>query len=254
MIYAKKSNRTIDILGFLKKYCLFFLLPAWLAAHTLSIGPEAYYVERTRATGANQTGVLYGGQIAYNRIKCCGFYWGADAYYATGVLHGRNRTNKPLKSTLTDWQAEARLGFTIPYVTLYVGYGYLQEQINFISPSPTTFHYRDAIQYVTSGFLARVNWTCHFSTGLNAKVKWMTDGKSHISNDPAKDSVTLTMGNEPQYRVELPVNYYIKKGWEASFVPFYEFRHYGNKEGYPYDFIDTEYQIWGLQLMASYWF
>lgn len=238
----------------MKKLRFFFLLPTLLAAHTLSIGPEAYYVERTRATGANQTGVLYGGQIGYNRIRKWATYWGIDTYYASGPLHGRNASGMALKSTLTDWQLEGRIGYTIPYVTIFGGYGYLEERINFENPSPTTFHYRDAIQYITAGFLSRVNFTCRLSMGLNAKVKWMTQGKSHVSNDPDNPPLTLLMNNEIQYRIELPVNYGLKKGFEASFIPFYECRHYGGHESYPYDFIDTQYQIWGTQIMLSYWF
>lgn len=239
----------------MKNFWIFFLLPSYLLAHTLSLGPEAYYVERTRATGANQTGVLYGGQIGYNRIKKWTTYWGVDAYYASGILHGENTsTGRPLKSSLTDWQIEGRVGFTLPYITLFGGYGYLEERINFMPPSRTTFHYREAIEYIVCGFLSRLNITPLFSMGLNAKAKWMTQGKSHVSNDPNNDPISLLMNNEWQYRIELPFNYVVKKGFEASFIPFYEFRHYGGHESYPYDFIDTQYQIWGTQVNLAYWF
>ncbi len=230
------------------------LLPSYLLAGVLSIGPEAYYVERTRASGTYQSGVLYGGQIAYNRLKKWGLYVGLDGYGASGILNGHNIKGKTLRSTLTDWQVEGRIGFTFPYVTLFSGYGYLEEQINFLEPSPTTFHYRDTIEYIVMGFLSRFNIRSHFSMGLNAKAKWMTEGKSHISNDPRGGPVTLLMNNEWQYRIDLPFNYAFEKYFEASFSPFYEFRHYGAHESYPYVFVDTEYQIWGTQINIAYCF
>jgi hypothetical protein len=225
-----------------------------LAAHTLSIGPETYYLQRTRASGTKQNGFLYGGQFAYNYIKNWMPYFGADTYAATGVLHGHNASGRATKSDLTDWQIEARIGYTLPCITIFGGYGYLLEQLNFVPPSATTFHYRDCIQYVTTGFLSRVNWTKHFSTGFNAKIKMMLEGKCHVSNDPANTPITLLMENELQYRLDLLFNYIPACPWELSCAPFYEFRHYGGHESFPYDFIDTVYHIYGVQLNCNYWF
>lgn len=248
------SNHTIFILGFLKKLYLLLLLPSLAYSHTLSIGPEVYYVDRTRASGTKQHGVLYGGQLAYNYIEKWSPYVGTDLYAATGVLRGQNASGRTLKSTLTDWQIEARIGYTIPYITLYGGFGHLEEQLNFVSPSTSLFHYRDAISYVAFGFLSRVNWSSYFSTGLNGKIKLMTEGECHVSNDPSNQPMTLLMSNELQYRLELPINYAANCSWEFSFMPFYEFRHYGGHESFPYDFIDTVYHIVGTELNCSFWF
>ncbi|MCX6995151.1 MAG: hypothetical protein NTY13_04960 [Chlamydiae bacterium] len=238
----------------MKKIYLPLLVTSYLTAGVVSIGPEAYYVERTRASGTYQSGVLYGGQIAWNRLKKWGLYMGMDTYVASGIIKGYNFKKKALKSTLLDWQLEGRIGFNFPYITLFSGYGYLGENINFIEPSPTTFHYRDSIKYIPIGFLSLFNINTQYSVGLNAKAKWMTEGRSRISNDPRNAPLNLLMGNEWQYRVDLPFNYNFLKTLEVSFSPFYEFRHYGNYENYPYVFVDTKYQIWGSQLNISYFF
>lgn len=225
-----------------------------ICAHVVSIGPEIYHVKKMRSSGSQQQGVLYGIFAAYNQLRPSTIYFGGDVYYASGMLHGANASGRALKSSLVDWQLEGRLGYNFRYLTPFVGYGYLEEQTIFLPPSSTTFHYRDDIQYLAGGFLSVVQLPSRWSVGLYAKVKWMLSGSSHVSNDPDNLPLTLAMSNELQYRVDLPINYHFLSCLFLSAVPFYEYRHYGGHESFPYDFIDTQYQIWGGQLVLSYRF
>ena len=221
----------------------------------LSLGPEVYYAKKIRASGSKQRGVLFGAELSFNRIKPCTFYFGADGYYAKGILKGTNASGRAIRSSLIDMQAEGRIGYNFPYFTPFVGYGYLEENNNFLAPSTNQFHYHDSIQYLTVGFLSYYPIKNRIFIGLDAKVKEMVDGRCRISNDPLNPPVTLLIGNERQYRVDLPLSYKSERsGLFVTFDPFYEYRHYGGHESYPFDFIAIQYQIWGGQLLFSYRF
>jgi hypothetical protein len=259
----------------LKTWCasLFFIVttskimatPApFIKSNALWVGPELYYIERFREGGANQKGLMVGLRTGYDHIKRYRLYWGGDFLYAEGRLTGRNSSKRSLKSTLTDYNYEARFGYTLqcgywrmPYFTPYIGGGYFQETNKFHHPSPLTIQYRDSFKYATVGFFSGLELNPKLTFGINAKVKMMVDGKSKISDDPEKDDTTILMQDELQYRVEAPLHFYNcwkSQRFQTSFIPFYEFRHFGGRENYPFDFIDTEFHLWGLQIEVAYRF
>ncbi|NGX53885.1 MAG: hypothetical protein K1000chlam4_00605, partial [Chlamydiae bacterium] len=122
------------------------------------------------------------------------------------------------------------------------------------SPIPYTF--TDTFDYFTTGFLSGFNFTPLLSMGLNFKVKFMMSGRSKISDDPLYDDVKLRMNNEIQLRVDVPLVFHCLpwKRVQAALVPFYEYRHLGGREGFPFDYIDTKFTLLGARLDLIYRF
>jgi len=228
------------------------------------MGPEFYHVHRTREGGTIQDGWICAGRASYDRIKSFGFYWGANALYGIGPLTGHTGKGAEIKSTFKDYQIEARLGYTFqteawiqPYLTPYVGIGYRKEYNNFHAPSPLILNFETRYPYAALGFLSGVNITPQISVGLNFKGEVMYEAKCAVTGDPEMDDFVLQVEDDWNYRVELPVIYRFCPcvgGFEAQVTPFYEFRHYGGRENYPFDFIDTKLMIWGFNLLLSYRF
>ena len=232
--------------------------------NTLSIGPEFYHVHRTREGGTEQNGWICAGRASYDRIKAFGFYWGANALYGIGPLKGESGSGATLKSTFKDYQIEARVGFTFqteswvqPYITPFVGIGYRKEYNNFHEYSPSFPNFETRYPYGAAGFLSGVNLTSQFAVGLNFKAEFMYDAKCGVTQAPDEDDSNLLIEDKWNYRVELPLIYRFCPcvgGFEAQVTPFYEFRHYGGRESFPCDFIDTKLMIWGFNLLLSYRF
>lgn len=228
------------------------------------IGPEIYHMRRWREGGTHQSGRMDGIYIAGERFKKEGWYVGADALFATGNLNGKSGSGRTLRSVIDDTIYEGRLGYTFQsalaecsFFTPYGGYGYFRETNTFYPPSPIPFKFIDTFNYFTCGFLSGVNFTPLLSMGVNFKVRFMLNGKSKVENDPLFDSVTLLMNNETHYQIEIPMTYGSCQCWgytEAAFIPFYEFRHFGGRMGFPFDYIDTKFSLWGAKLTLAYRF
>lgn len=85
----------------------------------------------------------------------------------------------------------------------------------------------------------------------------MYNAKCAVTGDPDVDDFNLLIEDDWNYRIELPMIYRFCPcfgGFEAQVTPFYEFRHYGGRENFPFDFIDTKLMIWGFNLLLSYRF
>lgn len=227
--------------------------------HLFYVGPEAYYMRRVKEGGTKQHGVLGGVRAGYDRIKRYGLYWGIEGYYATGTLRGKSATNAKLVSRVQDSEIEGRIGYTFnrktgfsAFFTPFGGYGYFCQRNNFRHPSPIHLHFRDHFQYAVAGFLSSLFINPCLSVGANFKVKFMIDGKSQIGNDPKFENSTLLMNNKEQYSLDLPINYAVcfqEHIFDLSFVPFFQYRHYGGRENYPFDFIDTKFWVYGGRLL-----
>lgn len=223
----------------------------------LALGPETYWVKRTKDGGTKQTGCLWGGRLTFNRIKCFGWYLGADLLYASGTLNGHSNTNK-IRSTLSDTNVEGRFGYTLqqrsdraPSFTPFFGIGYFRETNNFRSPTPIQVHFRNTFTYIPFGFLSHVYINPQIGMGLNFKVRYLFQHKNTVSNDPENDTMTLHYREKLQYRVELPLTYdlcFRNRLWRISLDPFYEYRNYGYLPNYPFDFLDTKFNIYGVNL------
>ena len=81
------------------------------------------------------------------------------------------------------------------------------------------------------------------------------DAKCKVSNDPEFEDSTLQIKDKVNYRIEFPFNYFFCKTrnhFEIDLVPFIEFRHYGGRENFPFDFQDTKLRICGVTLLLAY--
>ena len=219
-------------------------------------------MKRKSHGGSWQKGTLYGLRGGYQRRKCWGIYWAADALYSFGDLSGRTRSGKPLESHMYETQLEGRAGYSLGYrggyccptVTPYVGYGYLHSINKFHHPTAITCHFRNRVEYFAAGFLSRISLGECLRIGVDGKVKWMVEGKRKIANDPFIDDFYMQMENEIHYEINVPVAFctcWWGQPVEINFTPFYRLRHYGGKENFPFDLADTRFYLWGGRIVAE---
>lgn len=236
----------------------------WIQSYSTApfIGPEIYHVKRVKEGGAEQTGTLYGGRIGYDHIRRYKLYWGIDALWAKGTLTGHVE-NEQLKSAFTDINAEARIGFTFQSqwhclsFTPYSGLGYFWEKNHYQHPSPLQLHFDNTFSYVPVGFLSQIFLTPSWSLGLNVKVRVILEGKQKVTHDPNYGKLTQQYQDKLQYRIELPITYFFC--WDShplgiGFIPFFDYRHYGHRANFPFDFLDTKLYLYGATLKLLYLF
>jgi len=219
------------------------------------VGPEIYYFQRSRKGGTEQSGRIDGIRFTIDRVKGAGIYLGGEILYSEGTIKGFNSRRKRLVSDVTDLIGEGRVGFTFmipfgkfPFIIPYAGYGYFNEKNQFLNPSPLLYTTVDTFNYVAAGFLSGLNLTPCLSMGINIKARFMLNGRSKITEDPDFDDTVLRMSDESHYRVEVPFAYTLAGSClrlEAILSPFFEYRHFGGKEGYPFNFIDTKFYLLG---------
>ncbi len=247
--------------------CVFFLFTTPLNGDDslfFKVGAEIYKMRRWRPHGTVQSGRMDGVRVELERFKGNSWYVGFDGLLATGKLNGHNSSGMPLHSTITDYIYEGRIGYTLqnctpryPFFTIFGGYGHFHEINDFHIPSPLTYTFHDTFNYVTVGFLSGVNFTPLLSMGVNFKGRFMLNGKSVVSDDPLFDHVSLVMNNETHYRLEIPFTYLLcnsSNQLDIILVPFYEFRHFGGREGFPFDYIDTKFSLLGARVSVAYRF
>lgn len=229
-----------------------------LSAIEVSLGPEIYYMKRERHGGTHQSGRMDGVRICIERFKRYGWYLGAEYFYANGELKGENTRGNKLNSEVTDNICELRAGYTLQKsespasFTPLIGIGYFHETNQFFSPSPIQFHFTDSFEYVVAGFIASHNLTPCLSIGLNFRADFMIFGRSKITHDPMYEDTTLDMERALQTRVEVPISINLNQALSAELVPFYEHRRFGGREGYPFDFVDTQFQLLGMRIALTY--
>jgi len=230
--------------------------------HRLSIGPECAYVERKREGGTKQKGVLTGGRILYDRLKYSGIYWAAEGYWIGGRLNGHSGGGSELLSHKRDSEIEGRLGYNFRmcylrryiWLTPFVAGGYFEGINRFKDPSPLEVTFRNTYQYMGAGALFKIELTSCFSFGIEYKMKFPIEPRSAITDDPDFDDETLIVEEKWIYDANFPITYSRcckKFRLEASLIPFYRFRHYGGHMNYPFDFIDTKFNLYGARLMFS---
>lgn len=242
---------------------LFLALPCYCL--TTYFGPEVYYMKRYRAKGYEQTGRMDGLKAGFDRIKRYGWYIGGEYLYATGTLRGisaplKSGLRKPIKLDVIDQTYEGRVGYTLqktvcsPFFTPFIGYGHFEEISRFIPPTTSLLTYRDTFDYVSGGFLSGYKWCDLLSMGLNFKAEFMINTETHVAHVPRRGEVEMTMNPAIQMRVEIPMRLFPECCLSADIVPFYEFRHFGGRDGYPYNYCDTKFNLIGMRLAASYTF
>lgn len=232
--------------------------------YDIQLGPEVYYLERNKEGGSTQNGVLYGVHGKFERQIPGKFYWAVDGYIARGILHGKNALKNPLKSTLTESEIEGRFGFCFHKkirwcisFTPYVSYGYFRCKNAFTHPSPIFVTYTDSFDYVGGGFLAKMALTSSFSLGAEFKANYMLEGNSRTRGDPGAQNAKVVVESKMQYEAAIPLKWSYQidnKCLYTELVPFYRYRHFGGRENFPFNFIDTQYQSWGARWMFGYVF
>ncbi|MBI3901140.1 MAG: hypothetical protein HY324_03195 [Chlamydiia bacterium] len=227
------------------------------------MGPEIYHFARDREGGTYQNGLVDGVRLSIDRLQGCSWYLGVDYLYGSGEITGSSATGAPLRSTITDRIFEARLGFTLnqkylqgtPFFTPFVGWGHFHEVNAFSPPSALLCIFTDSFNYVAVGFLSGTNFSPLLSMGINFKLRFMQEATSKVSNDPLYDHVTLMMGPEMHVRVDVPCLLspcHTLLGMRFLLAPFFEYRHFGGREGFPFDFRDTKFYLYGARIALAY--
>lgn len=230
----------------------------------LQIGPEIYHMNRLRDGGTQQSGMMDGIRVTAERKKFCSWYLGADYFYATGTLKGETGFGIPLHSQITDHIYEIRFGYNLyrkeceeAFFIPFGGWGKFKETNDFFRPSPLPCTFTDHFSYYTIGFLSGMKFNQLFGMGLNFKAKFMQNGQSEVSGDPNREDFTLIMQDELFLRVEVPFTLTPCNTWLDMFFtlsPFYEFRHFGGRDAFPFSFKDTKFHLYGANLSLTYHF
>ncbi len=232
-----------------------------LGPHTIFLGPEVCHLSRHREGGSKQSGWLYGGHLRYDRIAKDSVYWAFDAYCDTGNITGKTASGRKIKSTITEYEIQARLGYSIYWGDLrelliipYGTYSYFHGKNKFEHPSPAIYTLHDTLHLGGGGvwisFALMENCRC----GLDFSAKYMIQGKNHVRDDPEFDNVSLEIESKWQYEIDLPIEFIVPLcdyNFEVRFVPFYRFRHLGGKPNYPFDFYETKFETYGAQFLVS---
>ncbi len=228
--------------------------------HRISVGPQFYHVKRLRDGGSRQTGWLCGLRGSYERLKPNAFYWAAEGSWAQGSIDGTTASGTRIKSDMMDSEVEGRLGYNIHWhcglcwaFTPFVGAGYYHGENRFVHPSPLEVLFVDTFKFGTAGFLLRAWCDDCWTVGFNFKVRQMYEGRDKVV-DPEVPNTTTIIEDKMHYICELPIQRRIciyGRECYASVVPFYEHRHLGGREDFPFDFIDTKYKIHGVRLFLG---
>lgn len=230
-----------------------------IGQHTASLGPQIYQLRRVREGGSKQKGILYGLRGCIERTEPNAFYWGAEVDWAKGELKGTTASGNPLRSNMTETWVEGRAGWTfegewLSYfsITPFIGVGYYEAVNHFRPPTVTSVRFTDSFGFYSYGFQSKFWTNDMFSIGFNLKAQNMYEGKDVVSNDPDNPSIAMRIEDQRHWVVEFPLNCYpdpdvFGQAVEVSLTPFYQYRHFGGREGI-FDFIDTKFYVLGARL------
>jgi hypothetical protein len=225
------------------------------------IGPDWFNLNRRREGGTKQNGNIYGLRAGFDRLKCFGWYIGAEVDYSSGTLKGHDRRGRSLKSQYTESMIEGKVGYTLQMrtgfqfsITPFIGLGYSVERNNFTDPSPLPIHFKTRYTYVETGFLSWMHLCEQWELGLNFKTKYPLSPKCFVSNDPVQEPMLQRIGDELFYRLELPITYRLNSEYNFAVRanPYYEYRKYGQHFNFPADFFETQFNIYGLTIEFIY--
>ena len=229
--------------------------------HKFSLSPEFYHVSRSRRGGTQQSGWIYGGRFSYERIKYKAFYYALVGLYAEGGITGMTASKKPLKSNFIDKQIEGRFGYNFqwdflcqPSIIPYIGAGYFSESNNYRSPSPVLVNFEIEYPFFAFGFTSSIMLFKAWQLGFNFEGRAAYQTNCKVTNDPDYSDCNMCVGDRFNYRLELPVVYrlpFLYETFEIGAVPFYEYRHYGDRMNYPFDFLDTRVNIYGVNIQFN---
>lgn len=237
------------------------LLDLFSGPYQVYTGPEVYHVTRIRGKGVEQRGLLVGEHSGFEHIVPHTVYLGLDGYYATGTLRGHNSINLDMDSTLREAEVEGRAGFTVhtrycPFLLLapYLGYGHFYSKNHILPPYPLPVTLHDDFSYLSAGFKTRIILSQGFTIGIDFKIKVPFQTNSKVTGYPDQPDTILHMGEEEQYEAELPIQFdFCWGGWPLGLelVPFYRYRHFGGREDFPFNFVETRFHILGVRATLS---
>lgn len=229
-----------------------------------TLGPEGYYSDRKKDGGTRQDGMLWGIRGRLDRISPCTVYLGAEGAFATGISKGHTGGGASIRSRMSDYQYEGRLGYTFPWtfglcgtITPYLVYGQFVGVNDFLDPSPMTLRYRNSFRYGGAGIITKFQIGACLTAGFQASITPSSHPRSSISEDPFEDDITLIIEEKVQYVFEAPIQYKrcLCAGiFQAGITPFIRLRHYGGRENFPTDFFSTKFYIYGSRLDLSFGF
>lgn len=236
--------------------------PCSPSGHQFYIGPEIYHVKRTREEGAKQRGWMYGARAEYEFLKRYNFYFGADALWARGILDGYSGRDSIVKSRLTDENVEARFGYTFQRkhgwqvgFTPFIGWGYFWENNDFREPSPRIVNFRNHMSYVPAGFILQIHPCPSTSIYIKYKVRWLSSGVILVNDREEEAAFKMHYQERLHYRLDVPIVYRFflcQIPLHCAVDPFYETRRYGRLSNFPFDFEETKFRIYGINLSLMY--
>lgn len=227
------------------------------------IGGTLTYLQREKSGGSKQYGVPGGLRFSFDRLKRYGWYIGVEGEALWGTLKGHNQADTTLRSHFRSFWGEGRLGYTFQMksgtqasITPYIGGGFLEENNDFVDPSPLKIRFRTAAPYVAFGALAWMNLCCGFEAGLNIKCRLPIDPKCTTSNDPFHAMSRQIIGERVQYLIELPITYRLNESGSCgiTFSPFWSSRIYGGRINYPFDYLKTRLEFAGASVLLMFRF
>lgn len=230
----------------------------------VSIGAEWSHINREREGGTKQSGDCFGGRLTFDRIKRYKVYYGAQGYYGTGTLNGHQGSGAKIRSQFTNGQIEGSIGYTFqskcflsPWITPICGIGYMYEKNNFKHPSPLLLTFTTRYGYFPFGFLSGITVAEHFGIGLNVRFRWPFEPLCRVSNDEEQENTKQHIKEKLGFKIEVPLLYETPafcRSLLVGILPYYELRHYGGMENYPFDFFNTKLHIYGINLQILYQF
>ncbi len=228
------------------------------------LGPEIYHVKRTREEGAKQRGWMYGARLEAEYLKRYKFYVGADALWARGTLDGVSSGEIKCRSRLTDENVEGRFGYTFQRkhgwkvgLTPFVGWGYFWENNHFRNPTPRIVAFKNHFSYVPLGFIVQIHPCPNWSIFIKYKVRYLLNGLVDVHDKHEVEPMDFKMHYQEklQYRLDIPIMYQFcmyNVPLYAVVDPFYETRRYGKLSNFPFDFAETKFRIYGVNLSLMY--
>jgi hypothetical protein len=233
-----------------------------LHGHEFSYGSIIYHNERHRAGGSWQDSNLRGVRFSYQRHQKWSLYWGVEGYYAKGKAEGKTATGGRLNSTLIDSEVEGRFGYTLHLhcracisVTPYVGFGVYDGYNNFHPLNRTAITFHNHFSFSSAGGLLELYISPCLKVGCSYTSRWMFNGTNTIQDDPTRDNIELMMNNARHEYYQFPITFRRQCSKSAYVLtPFYQKRHYGGRENFPFNYIDTKFDIYGLFLGVTHYF
>jgi len=246
-----------------------FLLPLLIVATSLEstfliFGPHRFtgfaetgYFKRKRDGGSSQSGALFGYGAEYESLKDSGFYLYGKAYWAQGTLTGDSGEDH-IKLRYNSEEYYGRIGYSLCFCKWvfapFIGGGGAKLKNHFIDPSPLQVRMNIQFPYALAGL--KIEWQrtddLQFYTSFQLKKPY--EPKCTIKDDPDFFDVHQTVKEKLQADFEVG----IRKNWLCMPIAiggqvafFYQYNHFGREENFPFNFLETTYNYFGLRAGLS---